>query len=80
MPLSETLWVTKRGHSFAKLYSMLKLILLIDFYMTGNLQGDGTGGGGLSGAEDQTDKRIPFQLHASINEPGLGLLSWWKSG
>jgi len=43
-------------------------------------QGDGTGGGGLSGAEDQTDKRIPFQLHASINEPGLGLLSWWKSG
>lgn len=25
------------------------------------------------------DKRIPYQLTASINEPGLGLLNWWKS-
>ena len=28
---------------------------------------------------DDPDKRIPFSLQASINEPGLGLLSWWKS-
>ena len=25
------------------------------------------------------DKKIPYQLTASINEPGLGLLNWWKS-
>ena len=38
-----------------------------------------TGGGVMGGDIDPSDKRIPFQLHASINEPGLGLLSWWKS-
>jgi len=39
-----------------------------------------TGGGVIGGdVVDPSDKRIPFQLHASINEPGLGLLSWWKS-
>jgi hypothetical protein len=27
---------------------------------------------------DLEEKRIPYQLKASINEPGLGLLSWWK--
>ena len=27
---------------------------------------------------DLEEKRIPYQLRASINEPGLGLLSWWK--
>jgi len=39
---------------------------------------DATGGGG-TGTEETPDKRIPFQLQASINEPGLGLLSWWKT-
>ncbi|TRY77865.1 hypothetical protein TCAL_08137 [Tigriopus californicus] len=24
-------------------------------------------------------KRIPYLLHASVNEPGLGLISWWNS-
>lgn len=27
---------------------------------------------------DLEEKRIPYQLRASINEPGLGLLPWWK--
>ena len=25
------------------------------------------------------DKKVPFCLKASINEPGLGLLSWWNN-
>lgn len=25
------------------------------------------------------DKKVPFFLKASINEPGLGLLSWWNN-
>ena len=28
---------------------------------------------------DPDKPRVPFQLSASINEPGLGLLSWWKT-
>ena len=27
---------------------------------------------------DLEEKRIPYQLKGTINEPGLGLLSWWK--
>jgi DNA-directed RNA polymerase III subunit RPC8 len=30
------------------------------------------------GAERE-DKRVPFTVHASVNEPGLGLLTWWNS-
>lgn len=30
--------------------------------------------------EDQPDgQKVPYQLMASVNEPGLGLLSWWNS-
>ena len=25
------------------------------------------------------DSKIPYQIQASINEPGLGLLTWWNS-
>ena len=25
------------------------------------------------------EKKVPFHIKASINEPGLGLLSWWKN-
>ena len=25
------------------------------------------------------DKKVPYFLKASINEPGLGLLSWWNN-
>jgi len=41
--------------------------------------GGSGGGSGLGSTNEAEDKRIPFQLQASINEPGLGLLSWWKS-
>ena len=27
----------------------------------------------------EEESKIPYQLQASINEPGLGLLSWWNS-
>jgi len=27
----------------------------------------------------EEDSKIPYQISASINEPGLGLLSWWNS-
>lgn len=29
--------------------------------------------------EHQEEKKIPYLIQASVNEPGLGLLSWWKS-
>lgn len=25
------------------------------------------------------EKKVPYHLKASINEPGLGLLSWWNN-
>ena len=27
----------------------------------------------------QEEKKIPYMIHASVHEPGLGLLSWWNS-
>ena len=27
----------------------------------------------------EEDSKIPYQIHASINEPGLGLLTWWNT-
>ena len=44
----------------------------------------GTGGGGGNVITEQEglrqeEKRVPFHLKASINEPGLGLLSWWNN-
>ena len=30
-------------------------------------------------AVTEEESKIPYQLQASINEPGLGLLSWWNS-
>ena len=32
-----------------------------------------------SSKSDKKDSKIPYQIHASINEPGLGLLSWWNN-
>ncbi len=29
--------------------------------------------------DDEETRKIPYHLTASINEPGLGLLSWWNS-
>lgn len=29
-------------------------------------------------AEDQEEKKIPFRVIGSVNQPGLGLLSWWS--
>ena len=29
-------------------------------------------------AEELEEKKIPYLVHASVNESGLGLLSWWK--
>ena len=28
--------------------------------------------------ESEEQQKIPYQIQASINEPGLGLLSWWN--
>ena len=39
---------------------------------------DPAGAAGDDG-DDADEKRVPYQLRASVNEPGLGLLSWWKS-
>ena len=27
----------------------------------------------------EEDSKIPYQIQASINEPGLGLLTWWNT-
>lgn len=37
---------------------------------TGNLENEGT---------RPEEKKVPYYLKASINEPGLGLLSWWNN-
>jgi DNA-directed RNA polymerase III subunit RPC8 len=29
--------------------------------------------------EHQEEKKIPYLIQASVNEPGLGLISWWNS-
>ena len=39
---------------------------------------DPAGSGQLEPDLDLEEKRIPYQLKGTINEPGLGLLSWWK--
>ena len=39
---------------------------------------DTTGSNMTEEDPDLEEKRLPYQLKASINEPGLGLLSWWK--
>ena len=39
---------------------------------------DPTGSNMMEEDPDLEEKRLPYQLKASINEPGLGLLSWWK--
>ena len=31
------------------------------------------------GIEKEEESKIPYTIQASINEPGLGLLSWWNS-
>ena len=36
---------------------------------TTNVDNDGT----------QEEKKVPYYLKASINEPGLGLLTWWNN-
>eukprot|EP00095_Tigriopus_kingsejongensis_P003198 snap_masked-scaffold50_size457468-processed-gene-0.1 protein:Tk03198 transcript:snap_masked-scaffold50_size457468-processed-gene-0.1-mRNA-1 annotation:"dna-directed rna polymerase iii subunit rpc8" len=33
----------------------------------------------LAQGSEPEDKKIPYLLHASVNEPGLGLISWWNS-
>lgn len=28
---------------------------------------------------ETTEKKVPFKIIGSVNEPGLGLTSWWTS-
>ncbi len=43
--------------------------------------GDDLVGGGGRGGQDQQDaeKKIPYLIYGSVNEPGLGLLEWWQN-
>ncbi|XP_030757786.1 DNA-directed RNA polymerase III subunit RPC8 [Sitophilus oryzae] len=37
------------------------------------------GPNGIQEAQDITESKVPYSLMGSINEPGLGLLSWWDN-
>ena len=39
----------------------------------------GTDSAAVSDKVDPEEKKIPYMIQASINEAGLGLLSWWNS-
>jgi len=42
-------------------------------------KGSSSGGGVASVCEEEEKKkRTPYLIHASMNEPGLGLLKWWE--
>merc|ERR1712080_149818 len=34
---------------------------------------------GITAAKTEQESKVPYQIFASINEPGLGLSSWWNS-
>ncbi|XP_044270866.1 DNA-directed RNA polymerase III subunit RPC8 isoform X2 [Tribolium madens] len=35
--------------------------------------------GSLQETQDKSENKVPYSLTGSINEPGLGLLSWWDT-
>lgn len=38
-----------------------------------------TGPGALAEGQENNENKVPYSLVGSINEPGLGLLSWWEN-
>ncbi len=42
----------------------------------GHPEGVGVDGTKVGG---EAEKRIPYMIHGSVNEPGLGLFEWWEN-